>query len=154
MPKVEVESHVDEYIDAKNLAIERAMMIIGGKAETYAKKLCPTGSPQSTGIPGYIGGTLKNSITFATHEKEGETITTEKGGSPTEPKHGGNEEQVEKTEKGTVILGTNVYYAPYVEMGFTSTRGKHVPARPFIKPAIADHLEQYRKIMENELKKG
>lgn len=149
MPKAEVESHVDEYIDAKDQAIERALMIIGGEAETYAKKLCPTGTPESTGIPGYIGGTLKNSITFITKMKNGETITTPKNGSPTVRNHGGDEEEVESEEEGTLFLGTNVYYAPYVEMGTSK-----MTARPFIKPAIADHLEQYQKIMENELKKG
>ena len=28
------------------------------------------------------------------------------------------------------------------------------PAKPFLKPAVADHAQQYRQIMENELKNG
>lgn len=43
----------------------RTMEIIGLKAEGYAKKLCPVGTVESTGIKGYRGGTLRNSITHA-----------------------------------------------------------------------------------------
>ena len=41
----------------------RALEIIGLKAEGYAKRLCPVGTVESTGIKGYRGGTLRNSIT-------------------------------------------------------------------------------------------
>lgn len=41
----------------------RALEECGLVAEGYAKRLCTVGTPESTGIPGYIGGTLKNSIT-------------------------------------------------------------------------------------------
>lgn len=47
----------------------------------------------------------------------------------------------------TEILGTNVEYAPYVEMGTSRTR-----SQPFIKPAVADHINQYKQIMEDVLK--
>lgn len=39
-----------------------ALKAIGQNAEKYAKKKCPVGTPESTGIKGYIGGTLRNSI--------------------------------------------------------------------------------------------
>ena len=64
-------------------ALTRALEIIGGKAETYAKKLCPVGTPESTGIANYRGGTLRNSITHSVDSKE-----------------------------KTVTIGTNVHYAP------------------------------------------
>ena len=41
----------------------RALETIGLKAEGYAKRLCPVGTVESTGIKGYRGGTLRNSIT-------------------------------------------------------------------------------------------
>lgn len=44
-------------------------------------------------------------------------------------------------------IGTNVEYGPYVEMGTTRAR-----AQPFIKPALADHVEQYKRIIERRLK--
>lgn len=48
---------------ASDIQIARALEKIGLKAEGYAANLTPVGTPESTGIPGYIGGTLKNSMT-------------------------------------------------------------------------------------------
>lgn len=50
-------------------------------------------------------------------------------------------------DKNTVYIGTNVEYAPYVEMGTVNT-----DAHPYLKPAIMDHLEEYKGILERELK--
>ena len=117
----------------------RTMEIIGLKAEGYAKKLCPVGTVESTGIKGYRGGTLRNSITHA-------------------------------VDKDTVAIGSNVEYAPYVELGtgphfepppdwetFTSKRGSgvgraYVKPRPYLQPAIEEHRDEYKTIMESELR--
>ena len=48
-----------------------------------------------------------------------------------------------------VYIGTNVEYAPYVCLGTI-----HMNAQPFLKPAVADHANTYRKIIEKELKNG
>ena len=48
--------------------------------------------------------------------------------------------------ESTMYLGTNVEYAPYVEMGTSRTR-----AQPFIKPALADNVDTYRNIIEDHL---
>ena len=58
------EDNTEEVLQELELATERALMIIGMKAEKYAKALCPVGTPESTGKKGYRGGTLRNSITF------------------------------------------------------------------------------------------
>lgn len=119
-------------------AKKKILETIGQKAEGYAKKLCPVGTSESTGIQGYRGGTLRNSIT---HRVEGEALK----------------------------LGSNVEYAPYVELGtgphftpppewekFTTERGKgigkaYVKPRPYIRPAIEDHRDEYKAIAEREL---
>ncbi len=72
-----------------------------------------------------------------------------------------------------VYIGTDVEYAGYVELG----TGKYYPggrptpwvyqdakgnwhmthgqrAQPFLKPAVADHAQTYRNIIEDELKNG
>lgn len=46
-------------------------------------------------------------------------------------------------------IGTNVEYAPYQELGTI-----HMKAQPFLKPAVNDHKDEYRKILENSLKNG
>lgn len=46
-----------------------------------------------------------------------------------------------------VYIGTNVEYGKYVELG-TSRMSK----RPFLEPAIKGHMNEYRLIVQNELK--
>lgn len=50
-------------------------------------------------------------------------------------------------DKNTAYIGTNVEYGPYVEMGTVNTK-----AQPYLKPAIADHIQEYKSIVEQELK--
>lgn len=50
-------------------AEEKGLETIGLVAEGYAKKLCPVGTPESTGIPGYQGGTARNSISHAVEKR-------------------------------------------------------------------------------------
>lgn len=46
-----------------------------------------------------------------------------------------------------VYIGTNVEYAPYVELG--TSRQK---AQPFLKPAASEHSAEYERIMKASLK--
>ena len=130
-------------------AVEAALTKIGGKAEDYAKEECPVGTVESVGgwakkngkgNPTYRGGTLRNSIT---HRVDGDVLS----------------------------LGSNVEYAPYVELGTgphfkpppewedfevppsKGTGRAYVKPRPFIRPAIEDHAEEYKEIAEEVLKK-
>lgn len=52
------------------------------------------------------------------------------------------------TSNKAVIIGSGVEYAPFVEQG-TSKRG----AKPYLRPAIIDHRDDYQRIVENILKK-
>lgn len=45
-----------------------------------------------------------------------------------------------------VYIGTNVEYAPYVELG--TSRQK---AQPFLRPAASEHGAQYRRVLEKAL---
>lgn len=47
-----------------------------------------------------------------------------------------------------VVIGTNVEYAPYVELG--TSRQK---AQPYLRPAAVDHVSEYRRIIEGELRR-
>lgn len=55
--------------------------------------------------------------------------------------------QVRPSEK-SVYIGTNVEYAPYVELGTS-----RMEPQPFLRPAAKDHEGTYKKIFESELKK-
>ena len=72
----------------------------------------------------------------------------------------------------TVSIGSEVEYAPYVELGtgphfepppdwetFTTKRGKgvgrgYVKPRRYLQPAIEEHMDEYKTIVKNELKGG
>lgn len=111
---------------------------IGQRAEDYAQRLTPVGTPESTGIAGYRGGTLRKSITH-------------------------------KVVDDTVYVGSNVEYAPYVELGTgiyaTDGNGRKNPwvwvdkngkvhytrgmePKHMLKKSIADHLDEYKKIIK------
>lgn len=49
-------------------------------------------------------------------------------------------------DKNTAYVGTNVEYAPYIEFGTSK-----MAARPYLEPAIADHLNEYKEIIKREL---
>lgn len=53
---------------------------------------------------------------------------------------------VDSGEKAAYI-GTNVEYAPYVELGTSRHR-----EQPFLRPAAQDHADEYRSILESELR--
>ena len=104
-------SHVPEALNAEQRAKSRALEIIGGKAESYAKKLCPVDT-----------GRLRNSITHA------------------------------RFDPNTEVVGTNVEYAPYVELGHRTSSGKHVAGKAFLRPAAENHTGEYKAILQNEMK--
>ncbi len=124
---------------------EKILTMIGIKAEKYAKALCPVGTSESTGVKGYRGGTLRNSITFQVEKGSGEV---------------------------GVAIGTNVEYAPFVELGTLGgfeglppewesfeapplsglKQGKGIKAKHFLRDAIQNHIPEYKAIIESELK--
>ena len=138
---VQVIDNSAEALAGLERAKARTLEMIGLKAEGYAKRLCPVGTVESTGIKGYRGGTLRNSITHT-------------------------------VDSDTVAIGSNVEYAPYVELGtgphfepppdwetFTSKRGSgvgrgYVKPRRYLQPAIEEHAGEYKTIAENELRGG
>ena len=119
------QSRVPEVLSAVATAADRALEKMGGTAETYAKKKCPVST-----------GRLKGSIT---HQRS-------------------------TSERDTMLVGTNVEYAPFVELGHDQEVGRYVPAlgarlvashvdgKPFLKPAIEDHVSEYKEIVEKEFK--
>lgn len=130
-------------------AIEAGLTECGLNMERYAKELCPVGNPNSWKYPapaGYVGGTLRNSISYALDGDvpKGKYKVANGSGAkgyydtPT-PKEGGGR---------AVYVGTNVYYAPYVEMGTS----KYPLKRPFIEPAVVGHKDEHKQTLIKHLK--
>lgn len=116
----------EEMLSAAIRALEECGMV----GEGYAKLLCPVDT-----------GNLRNSITYLVVVGELK-----------------------------VYIGTNSEYGPYVELGtgIYYAGGRQTPwyyqdakgnwhlthgqrAQPYIKPAVADHVPQYKAIIEGEM---
>lgn len=64
----------------------------------------------------------------------------------------------------TAVIGTNVEYGKYIELGHRQEPGRYVPAigkrlvadhvapHPFLRPAVEDHKSEYKKIAESIMK--
>ena len=135
----EYTNNSDKFLHAMDEAGDRILEMIGQKAEGYAKKLCPVGTPESTHTPGYRGGTLRNSIT---HRVDGDVLSV-----------GSNVHYAPYVE-----LGTGPHFVPPPEwMQNNAERGKgvggsYVKPRPYIRPAIEEHRGEYERLAKNELK--
>lgn len=135
---VEFIDNSDEVLEELEAAVHRAAERCGNLAEGYAADLAP-----------FDTGNLKNSISHRV---------------------------AEDADGVAAYIGTNVEYAPYVEFGtgcHSSTGGGtpkdhwvylgddgkfHVgvpqPPKPFLKPAVANHIQTYINIAKDELKSG
>lgn len=138
-----------EVSDNIKAALLRGLETCGLVAEGYAKKLAPVGTPESTGIPGYIGGLLRGSITHALSGKQTAISNYQDNAGTRRGSYSGTAPEESDSNKCAVYIGTNVEYAPYVCLGTI-----HTKAQPFLKPAVNDHKDEYRKILENSLKNG
>lgn len=45
------------------------------------------------------------------------------------------------------VIGTNVEYAPYVELGTS-----RMSAQPYLRPAVLEHIDEYKQIAERRLR--
>ena len=146
---VTIQDHSAEVSADIKSALLRGLETCGLVAEGYAKKLAPVGTPESTGIPGYIGGLLRGSITHALSGKQPAISTYQDNAGTRRGSYSGTAPEEGDANKIAVYIGTNVEYAPYQELGTI-----HMAAQPFLKPAVADHANTYRRIFEKELKNG
>lgn len=138
MIKIE-ENHINDVLSNLDHQIEKALTECGLVAERYAKARCHVDT-----------GLLRNSITFAL---DGESPHT-KGYKADKPKQGkedvvtGSYDGVANPEndknRRSVSIGTNVEYSLYVEL-------RREKSFPFIRPAIEEHLSEYKKIIEDNL---
>ena len=127
---ITIQDHSAEASAEIKAALLRGIEKCGLVAEGYAKKLCPVDT-----------GNLRDSITHTVDEEE-----------------------------PAAYIGSNVEYASYVCLGtgkyaeggrptpwvYQDAKGKFHwtagnKAKPFLKPAVADHKEQYREIIKSEL---
>ena len=139
---IKVTDNTPKLLESLEAWVERVLTIWGLKVQDYAQLLVPTGTEDSTGIEGYVGGALKASLTY-----------------------------VVSVAKKTVTIGSNLLYSIWVELGtgifaekgngrktpwvwmdfngkFHATRG--MAPRPFLRPAVEDHIKELQEIAVEE----
>ena len=133
--------NTDEVLSALEKAKKRGLEAIGLTAEGYAKKKITQAGAVDT-------GRLRNSITYAlageeTHVK---SYKANKGGKERETyTYDGTAEG----KKGSgVYIGTNVEYAPGIELGTHRKAG----AVHFLQDAATNHTDEYKRLMEDSMK--
>lgn len=131
---VVVRDNSREFLEALDTQVYAGLEECGLAAEGYAKRLCAVDT-----------GLLRNSIT---HALDGESTAISEYWDDPKEQSGSYDGSVPKEPKGkrAVYIGTNVEYAPYVELGTSRTA-----AQPFLKPAVEDHKSAYQKIMKAHL---
>lgn len=131
-------SNLDLIKDQTEEAILTALEAVGVQAEGYAITEITTQGAIDT-------GRLKNSIT---HAVSGDSAHQHAYDDDVGNSFSENIQDAGDRKDLTLYLGTNVHYAPYVEMGT-----QKMSARPFIRPAIENHLSDYENIFLTVLAK-
>ena len=122
---IEIEDNSEEVRAALKEVLPVILEEWGLAAERFAKEECPVDT-----------GRLMGSITYATAHKRS------KPEAPAKP-----EDAMKQTpDESSTIIGTDVEYAQHVEFGTSRTK-----AHPFIRPAVENHIEEYKKIMQYHL---
>ena len=148
MSSVTVTSHLHFVVDKVDKAAEKALTMIGGSAEGHAKEACPVDTGLLRNSITYALGGQKTSVQNYSAKAGGEGSGHYEGSAPADDEH-----------SKTVYVGTNVQYAPFVELGHRQQPGRfvpaikkrlknaHVAAKPFIRPAMEKHQEEYAQII-------
>ena len=143
---IKVTDNTPRLYEALEAWVERVLTIWGMKVQDYAQLLVPTGTEDSTGIEGYVGGALKASLTY-----------------------------VVSAAQKTVTIGSNLFYSVYVELGtgifaekgngrktpwvwkdfngkWHFTRGMRAAneGKGFLRPAVEEHIDELREIAVEE----
>lgn len=148
MADIEFTDNSRRALDELNEVVDRILEQWGIKGESNAKMEIQNDPIRvDTGL-------LRNSITYAlsggspnitTYQSDGR----DKHGNPVEIKSGSYSGTAPIQGRGAkaVFIGSNVSYSVYVHEGV-----KGVPPNRFIKNGIANHKDDFKTIMENELK--
>lgn len=136
--------NTEEVLSAMETAIERGLEAIGMTAGGHAKKVLT--KAVYTGDKNYpLTGRLRNSITYAVSGKKA-AIQSYSGDNGEE---GGTYDGTAPNDKDkAVYIGTNVEYAPGIELGTHRSAG----AVHFLQDAASNHTAEYKRLMEDSMK--
>ena len=159
MPRggVKIEDNTKEVKKAMEAACLRALEIIGERAESRAAENCSPVGANGNHFPADLISEIRNSLSHSVDARK-KTVTI----------------GTSRNIGAFAELGTGKLYDPPKEKWIETAvqKGPHsgldhwwfrdkdgnwemglpIPASPYLRPAIADHLDEYRDIIETELK--
>ena len=137
--EIRIESdHTDEILQMADEAISQVLETVGMQASNYARLQCPVDT-----------GLLRNSITYAL---AGDSAAIGDYSADHADKNGnmksGSYSGTAPNEQNSVFVGSNVEYAKYVEEGTS----RHPEGAHFLRQAVQDHADEYRRMFEDALR--
>lgn len=124
----EIEKQVED-------ATKKSLRLVGGQAERFAKETISDMKAVDTGF-------LRNSITFALGG-ESANIDSYTDDAGEQKGHYSGTAPADSKNEHAVWIGTNVFYAPYVEFGTIK-----MDARPFLGDSISAHQDDFEKLFK------
>lgn len=132
---IDIKDNSPKVKEALDAAIKKALEECGIKAQGFASGASPVDTGRLAASVTYNwcghGGFLHSYV--ATKSKE--TFSQDVGG-------------VDESDH-SVYIGTNVEYGQYVELGARGRTPSH-----FLKNSVANHVNEYKDIIQTELKRG
>lgn len=135
----EIHSHKHEHDAGFEKAVEKALRLVGGQAERFAKETISDMGAVDTGF-------LRNSITYCLDGSSTATAEYQDDAGNQTGEYGG-EAPANGDGTRSVYVGTNVYYAPYVEFGT-----RKMDARPFLSSSIQGHKSDFEELFKEAFK--
>ena len=133
--KVDYKDNGQQILSDMEKGKRNALMAIGATAETHAKENITADKLVDT-------GRLRNSITYAAGDYSGIGTYTDNN------KKSYSDAKARNTPKDDeVAIGTNVEYAPYLELGT-----KKIAAHHYLKRAVTEHQDEYKKLAVEAIK--
>ena len=124
---------IPEFITKVKEHIQARLELVGVFVQSEATSRCVVGTyPKGSGR---IGGRLRGSITYATDTSHSEVRAE---GSPSASSGDG----IVSAPTDVVRIGTNVEYAPYVELGLSG----NAPNANFLRGAVEENRDQITKL--------
>ena len=139
--KITFTSHKKELEQQLDGALDRALQTVGMMGESQAKRNLTANKSVDTGL-------LRNSITYARGGKPANISSYKADKGDGSGSYSGVMGKDSK-DQYSVYIGTNVEYAPYVELGTSRSSPK-----PYLHPAANTVGSKMESIIKAELQKG
>jgi len=151
------EDNTQAVKDASDIAIKRALETIGEKAESYAKALVaplgPKGNPMRTAITAQLRNSIHHKVedhTALIYSNLDMAAYVELG---TGNKYQPSAEWIQTTVEKGPNSGLSKWLFYDKELGRVRI-GLPMAPTPFLRPAVEQHKDEYKNVIENELKNG